>query len=287
VTYIGSKWKNYKLSLSMKPVNSGDSGVMFRYMDSDNYYRLVWDADSKNFRLEVRDEGLLKVLATRSGNLPPTKFHSINVEVNGSTIKASADGKALFSVTDSTIAEGQVALYTSLSTNTSFDNVVVTDLQSGKVLLQDSFGSTALVGWTIIDEAANATSSWSISNGNLVQKGAIGSTASGDSFGTFALYTKGSWTDYRLSLAMKSTDNDTIGVMFRFKDDQNYYRFSWSNQPSFRRLEKRVNGTFTTLAADATAYVVGQNYQLTIIAQGTKIQVSIDGQLVFSVRTPR
>ncbi len=104
-----------------------------------------------------------------------------------------------------------------------------------------------------------------------------------NSVGTFALYTKGDWTDYRLSLTMRSTDDDTIGAMFRFKDDQNYYRFSWDKQAGFRRLEKRVNGTFTTMAADAAAYVIGQNYQLTIVAQGTKLQVSIDGQLVFSV----
>lgn len=283
VSYIGSKWKNYKLSLSMKPQNSGDSGVMFRYLDSDNYYRLVWEADSKVFRLEVRDEGLLKVLATRSGNLPSAKFHTIYVEANGSTIKASANGKALFSVTDSTLAEGQVALYTSMSPNSSFDNVSVTDLQTGNVLLQDSFGSTAVSGWTVIDEAANGPSSWSISNGILVQQSAIGATDGDDSFGTFALYTKGGWTDYRLSLTMKSTDDDAIGAMFRFKDDRNYYRFVWDKQSGFRRLEKRVNGAFTTLAADTVAYTVGQNYYVTILAQGTKLQVSIDGQLVFSV----
>jgi hypothetical protein len=283
VTYIGSKWKNYKLSLSMKPQNGGEAGVMFRYLDSDNYYRLVWDTDTKALRLELRSAGDLRVLATRSNNLPTTKFHTLAVEANGSAINVTLNGKAVMSVSDDTLDEGQVALYTSSSPNTNFDDVVVTDLQTGATLLQESFGSNALSGWTIIDEAANGPSSWSVSNGALTQTSAIGSSNGGDSFGTFALYTQGSWTDYRFSLTMKSTDDDAIGVMFRFKDDRNYYRFAWDKQSGFRRLEKRVNGTFTTLATSSTTYTVGQSYSVTVLAQGTKLQVSIDGQLIFSV----
>jgi hypothetical protein len=82
---------------------------------------------------------------------------------------------------------------------------------------------------------------------------------------------------------MKSMDDDTIGVMFRFNDDLNYYRFSWDNQETFRRLEKRINGGFITLAEDTASYVIGRNYQVTIVAQAGKLQVLVDGQLVFSV----
>jgi hypothetical protein len=82
---------------------------------------------------------------------------------------------------------------------------------------------------------------------------------------------------------MKSMDNDNIGVMFRFKDDLNYYRFIWSKQSSFRLLEKRVNGIFTNLAKDFVPYIEGRNYQMTIVAEGSKLQVLVDGQLVFSV----
>ena len=150
-------------------------------------------------------------------------------------------------------------------------------------MLQDSFSSTALGGWTIVDEAANGPSAWSVSGGILVQSSAIGSTASGDTVGAFALYTQSSWTDYRLSLTMKSTDDDTIGAMFRFKNDKNFYRFMWDREAGSRRLEKRVNGTFTTLASSSGAYNIGQNYQLTMVAQGSQLQVAIDGQQIFSV----
>ena len=256
---------------------------MFRYLDMDNYYRFVWDADSRVFRLEERVNGVLKVLASRSDSLIGGNLYPIELYANGSTLTAYLSGKSLFSVTDTTLTEGQVALYTASSANAGFDNLVVTDLQSGNILLQDSFSSTALGGWTIIDEAANGPSAWSVSGGLLVQSSAIGSTASGDTVGTFALYTQASWTDYRLSLTMKSTDDDTIGAMFRFKDDKNYYRFTWDRTAGSRRLEKRVNGTFTTLASSSGGYNVGQNYQLTMVAQGSSLQVAIDGQQIFSV----
>jgi hypothetical protein len=123
---------------------------------------------------------------------------------------------------------------------------------------------------------------WSVANGTLQQTSAIGATSEGG-IGTFALYTQGNWTNYRATFTLKSSDDDTIGVMFRYKDSNNYYRFSWDKQKQFRRLEKRVNGTFTTLASDTATYVVGQAYQVKIVAQGTQIQVIIDGQQVFSV----
>src|SRR6185436_11363178 len=56
------------------------------------------------------------------------------------------------------------------------------------------------------------------------------------------------WTDYMVSLKLRSADNDVLGVMFRYQDEDNYYRFSWFAEGKSRRLEKRVNGVFQVLA---------------------------------------
>jgi hypothetical protein len=282
VSYIGGKWKNYQMSLSIRPQSSGDTGVMFRYLDSDNFYRFVWDADNKDFRLEVRSKGITKILTSKNNGIRGGRFYPLKVTVNGAQIVIAFDGKQIFSVTDSTIAEGQVALYSSSSPNSAFDNVVVTDLQTGNVLLQDDFRTAKVSGWTIIDEASNGPSNWTAVDGYLKQTSSIGDSSDGG-FGTFALYTQGNWTNYRATLHMKSMDDDTIGVLFRYKDNNNYYRFSWDDQEQFRRLEKRVNGTFTTLASDTALYTVGHDYQVTIVANGNQLQVLVDGQLAFSV----
>lgn len=95
-----------------------------------------------------------------------------------------------------------------------------------------------------------------------------------------------SWSDYRLTLTLRSDDNDDLGVMFRVQDNNNYYRFSWGKQRNYRRLVKRENGVFSLLASDAVPYVTGTTYQVEILAQGGLLEVSIDGNLVFSVVDP-
>jgi hypothetical protein len=68
------------------------------------------------------------------------------------------------------------------------------------------------------------------------------------------------WTDYLLSAKLRSTDNDELGLMFRYQDKNNYYRFSWSAEGKARRLEKRVGGVSQILAQDSAAYITGQTY---------------------------
>jgi hypothetical protein len=71
--------------------------------------------------------------------------------------------------------------------------------------------------------------------------------------------------------------------MFRYQDENNYYRFTWDRQGNSRNLVKCENGQFTILAQDSVPYVTGKNYQVKISAQGSTLQVSIDGSPVFSV----
>jgi hypothetical protein len=71
--------------------------------------------------------------------------------------------------------------------------------------------------------------------------------------------------------------------MFRYQDENNYYRFSWDQQRNYRRLVKCENGVFTVLAEDSVPYVTGQSYQVKIAAHGSTLQVSIDGSPIFAV----
>ena len=149
---------------------------------------------------------------------------------------------------------------------------------------------SSFTGWTIVDDEGTrlGPSNWSVSSGALVQSSNIGSDGTGG-LGTFALYSTGQgtetdrWTDYRVTMKIKSKDNDSIGVMFRYVDNNNYYRFSWDRQHKLSRLVKREDGVFNVLANDTAAYEIGQTYQLEIIAEGTTLQVWIDGSLIFSV----
>ena len=171
-------------------------------------------------------------------------------------------------------------------------NLQVSDADApppGSGLLIEDFSSGDLSAWSIWDEGTRtAPSNWQVwSSGELAQLSNIwdgGSSSSLPKLGTYLLYDQGpGWLDYRVSFVMRSEDNDTLGAMFRYSDDNNYYRFSWDSQRSQRRLVKNENGVFTELASDAVSFVLGQEYQVEILAQGDLLEVWIDGVLVFQV----
>ncbi|MFH1586363.1 MAG: family 16 glycoside hydrolase [Candidatus Diapherotrites archaeon] len=160
-----------------------------------------------------------------------------------------------------------------------------------KILLTDDFESGEMDSWTIVDEGNKGTpSKWRILNGELQQYSNIYHTPTSklpaDKLGTYAWTGESDWRDYTIYLNLRSTDNDAIGVMFRYKDGDNYYRFSMDRERKYRRLVKNVNGNFTILAEDSVKYKLNQDYLLTIEAIGTNIKVSLDGEKIFEESDP-
>jgi hypothetical protein len=283
-SYTGGKWKDYTVNLTMKSLDNDAIGVIFRYVDNNNYYRFVWNSYEQHRRIEKRENGVLRVLAENKSQYEKSKEYRIQIAVQGSQIKVWINGGTpVFSVTDGSFLQGTIGLYSSSNKGSIFDDIVVTDLISGQTLLSDNFNDGDYTGWTILDDAGTnyAPSGWVVSNGKLIQTSNIG--VSDNSIGTSALYTKGSWTDYTVTVDLTSRDDDSIGVIFRYNDTDNYYRFFWDAQEQVRRVETRVNGDFATLAEDAVPYVPGRNYEIRIIVQGARLQIAIDGQNIFSV----
>jgi hypothetical protein len=162
------------------------------------------------------------------------------------------------------------------------DTVVTVNASSG-ALFSDDFGGT-LANWSVVDEGtSSAPSKWFIDHGVLRQASNIfgGSTSGGElpKPGTFLVAGEGAWTDYLFSTQLKATDNDAMGVMFRYQDGDNYYRFSMDSERKYRRLVKKVGGTFTLLAEDTVGYQQGKWYQVQVVVTGNTIAIYIDGQL--------
>jgi hypothetical protein len=253
---------------------------MFRYQDHDNYYRFSWSAERKERRLEKRVGGVFQVLARDTATYTTGRSYSLQITARRSSLGVAIDGKTIFSVSDNTFQRGSIALYSNSNSGSYFSDIHVQDLQSGNTLASDDFNDGDHVGWTIIDEGTSGgRSRWVVSNGALVQSSNIAGTA----LGTYALYTGGSWTDYRMTLKMRSGDNDRLGVLFRFKDSDNHYRFLWNQQDGGRRLLKKVDGNFQVLAQDAVPYVSNRTYGIEIVAQGKTLKVNVDGRAVFAV----
>jgi hypothetical protein len=283
----GKQWTDYLVSVKIRSVDNDAIGVLFRYQDAQNYYRFTWFAEGKYRRLEKRVGGVFQVLAQDSAVYTAGQSYNLKITAHGSQLSVAINDKAIFSVADSSFRQGTIGLYSYYNAGSHFDDLVVQDLVTSGILLSDNFSDGNYVGWTMIDEGNDAgPSTWSVVSGGLVQASNIGSTVDNGKLGTYALYTRGSWTNYRVTLKLRSSDDDRLGVIFRFQDINNYYRISWNRSTPGRRLIKRENGVYKTLAEDAVPYVINQTYNFEIIASGTTLKVNMDGKPVFSVADP-
>lgn len=160
---------------------------------------------------------------------------------------------------------------------------------AGFFLTMPVWGQEALApGWTIVDEGTtDGPSAWSMSGGLITQGsniyGDVGSATDPQNPGTFIATGDPNWSDYRIRVDVRSRDDDAIGIMFRYLDGDNYYRFSMDKQRAYRRLIKKVGGEVIVLAEDAVAYVQDQWYTLKVEVNGNKIIVSLSDEPVFDI----
>jgi hypothetical protein len=101
--------------------------------------------------------------------------------------------------------------------------------------------------------------------------------------GCFAITGSPYWEDYVISCELRSTDNDVIGLVFNWQDEQNMYMFDWNTQVNYRRLVKWEDGVETTLATEDVPYTTGQWYNIEIESVDGNIILRIDGSEIFNV----
>jgi len=160
---------------------------------------------------------------------------------------------------------------------------------NGRILLNEDFPGN-FDGWTIVDQGnRNAPSNWSAASGSMVESSGIYYASDGIlNRGTFAKFTYGygdpkMWSDYEVTLSMRSPSDGDMGLMFRVQDDNDCYRFSMNAKEGYHRLVKCVGGIATQLASKAGGYTLGQTYQVRVLVLGSLIKVYVDNAEVFSV----
>ena len=91
------------------------------------------------------------------------------------------------------------------------------------------------------------------------------------------------WTDYRLSVYLSADSDGAMGLVFRYGDLNNYYRFSLDRNRKYRRLVSVVNGIHSILKEDDFIYEPQTDYLITVEAIGEALRVYQDGALIFDV----
>lgn len=125
-------WTDYAVEATLTPNDDDGIGLLFRYVDPNNYYKLEADAQTGLVMLTRHLDGRETILARGWGEYTPGEDQRWRIEVEGGAIRAFIDGKAVFGapVEDRAIASGAVGLYAWGSENLEFDDVLVTLLDN-------------------------------------------------------------------------------------------------------------------------------------------------------------
>ena len=139
--------------------------------------------------------------------------------------------------------------------------------------------------------ATYATDPWA-ANGDIVYARTDdwgGSFGGGGGTDNHLLYTGSSWSDFILDVDLRSQDNDTLGVSFRFSDTSNFYLVhlcggdGYPGTPSGvraigggTRLYRVVGGVATQIGFSSTTFTQGSWQALRVVAEGSSIEVWFD-----------
>ena len=225
-----------------------------------NSNALLWDSDGDGLSDGEED-------ANRNGAVDPGETHFLKNDSDG-------DG----------VPDGDEAVFGS-------DPLQATSRARIDALFTDSFLRTDLAGWEIVDEGTiEAPSDWQTFENALLQTGNIwGGTefpgaATPNRPGTFIGLKNFSGTDVKISFVLRSNDDDELGILFRFKDKDNYYRLSLDSQQGYRRLTKIVNGNASVITAQSFSFKTSHDYPVVVYAVGSNLQVYLEGRRVFDIR---
>jgi len=118
----------------------------------------------------------------------------------------------------------------------------------------------------------------------------IGSTPDPEGRGALAAVGDPSWTDARVTTHVVGTPGTTVGVVARYVDQRNYYRFEVGEigAGGGARLISVVDGRYEVLAEDPTfeGFPVAElGFDLSIEAVGNQIRGFVDGELIVQGRS--
>lgn len=177
------------------------------------------------------------------------------------------------------------------------DSVVITINPTLALPFSDNFSDGNFDEWTTVDDTVTNASIWDASSNRLVNNGPthnnFGDLDETYHRGTYAYLTDSvNLTNYRFEVDITqrpSLDSlEDLGVMFRYTDNDHYYRFSMNSAKGFARLESKAgvdtggDPIWRTLAHDFRGYEPGQAINVIVEVDGPLIQVFVNGDDLFA-----
>jgi len=155
------------------------------------------------------------------------------------------------------------------------DKIYITTEGDLYPLFTDDFNDDSLEDWETVH------GSWKIEDGILAQTSNY--WKGGVKGGTYAFTGSPNWTDYSVSARVMSEDDDTIGLIFRYRNEDSCYVLGWNKQDKELRFSKIVDDKTTQLVLTNLGYEEERWYRLKVEVVGDEMSAFIDGEKIFSV----
>lgn len=165
------------------------------------------------------------------------------------------------------------------STSATFDNIQITNNDTGEVLAAQDFETDTLDQWDQISDG-----DWFIEDGVLYQDDTYTDTNAFANTGSATYFGDTSWRNYTLTLeATKTGGSEGFLIPFAVQDEDNNYFWNiggWGNTVS--ALQSVTSGSKSDQIGGTTRnirLVVGKTYQLKIVVTDDNVKCYIDDEL--------
>ncbi|MDQ7818638.1 MAG: metallophosphoesterase family protein [Melioribacteraceae bacterium] len=169
----------------------------------------------------------------------------------------------------------------SLEAQPYYNNLSNKVSQDNPILFSEDFNLGSLVDWHFIDEDISLKSNWYCENGYLIQDTDAGNKK--NLLGTMAIYDKNSFSNYVLKTNVVYTDDDFIGVIFKYKNQKNYHRFILSSENQSIRLDKKIDGELISIKEISNQEWHQCKFSIALFVNPDSIHVYLDDSKVFSI----
>ncbi len=285
-----SGWTDVMISVRLQSFDDDAIGLLFRYSDANHYYRFSMDRERGYRRLVSNVGGAFTKLWEDRFIYQQGRSYEFTVTAVGKTLHGYFDGAPLFVVEDDKLPAGRIGLYCWGNTDARFSQVQVypASVVFKDWLLEDPFDTLIPGRWTFVAEGdKDGPMKWEVTDGEMRQTSNIHGEGSDFSAvsqtGTYALAGDVAWTDYRTSVQLRSDADGVIGVMFRYQDAGNYYRFSMDRGGGLRQLIRKKAGASIELWRDNIQYDANREYLLTLDCVGEQLTGYLDGVHLFTI----
>ncbi|WP_342640293.1 Ig-like domain-containing protein [Rhodoligotrophos ferricapiens] len=159
----------------------------------------------------------------------------------------------------------------------------------GSAQLHDDFGN-AVIGSGEIGTGSTGTfivkgsaaSRDTVEDGQAALEGRVFENSNGaENILTWAADEAKDWSDYIYEVTLQSSDDDNIGAVFYYQDEDNHYKVVLNSENNTRSLIKVVDGQETVLATTNAGAPWMRDADLKIAVTGNEINVFLDGRSMF------